>query len=324
MKYWRTGAFEVRTFQEDEGKTFGQKRTSLQQLPTESEELFARILEALSIDERRDTLRLLKWIALASRRLMPSKVCFALALESPDPSLSLEMWKHSEEYIRDEAQMAKMVRNRSRGLVEIKHVAFAYSSHKNSAALLRGSTSDSKYPIQHTSPRISPNIATDDDGSEERYEDDVPSDDATATVQFIHESLAEFLFRRGFRMLDQLSDKNVIGRCHNELAMSCLRYLDNVELRHQVIAPTDTQSLASASNQSTAISMSSSDTSDPHLDAELPLEDQRERKYGKQDSRTRFPFLEYSATALLYHSQRAEALNVSQEYLAYGLSGYCS
>lgn len=155
----------------------------------------------LSIDERRDTLRLLKWIALARSRLMPIKVCFALALESPDPSLSLEMWKYSEEYIGDEtqmAQMAQMVRSRSRGLVEIKHLTFAYSSHKNSAALLRGSISDSKYPIQRTSPRISPKIATHDDGSEESYEDDVPNDDATAAVQFIHESLAEFLFRRVF------------------------------------------------------------------------------------------------------------------------------
>lgn len=135
MKNLRTGAFEVRTFQEDEGKTFGQKRTSLQQLPTESEELFARIREALSIDERREILRLLKWIALARSRLMPIEVCFALALESPDPSLSLEMWKYSEEYIGDEAQMAKMVRSRLRGLVDIKHLAFTYSSHKNSAAL---------------------------------------------------------------------------------------------------------------------------------------------------------------------------------------------
>lgn len=73
-------------------------------------------------------------------------------------------------------------------------------------------------------------------------------------------------------MLDQISDNNVIGRCHNKLAMSCLRYLNNVDLRHQVIAPTDTQSLASASNQATAVSVSSGNTPDPHLDAELPLE----------------------------------------------------
>lgn len=45
---------------EDDGKTSGQQRTSLQQLPIELEELFALILKALSIDERRETLRILE------------------------------------------------------------------------------------------------------------------------------------------------------------------------------------------------------------------------------------------------------------------------
>lgn len=295
---WVVLVVEILLRAEDEGKTFGQKRASLQQLPTELEDLFARILEALSIDERRDTLRLLKWVALAKRRLMPIEVCFALALEGPDPPFSLEKWRTSEEYIRDKLQMSKMVRTRSRGLVEIKHLASAYSNHSTSAALIHSSILEPTYSLYDPH--------------------------ATTTVQLIHESLAEFLFRRGFRILDELGDEKVIGRFHNELAMCCLKYLNNIDLRYRRRAVVrDTQSLAFAPNRDIIISSSSGDIPGSQMGVSTPLEDQLKRKYGIEDERTQFPFLDYSVMALLYHCQCAEAQNVSQEYLAYGLSGHC-
>lgn len=319
---WVVFVVEILLRAEDEGKTFRQKRASLQQLPTELEDLFTRILEALSIDERRDTLQILKWIALAERRLMPIEVCFALALKKPDSLFSLEKWRTSEEYIRDKSQMSKMIRTRSRGLVEIKHSASAYSNHSASAASAHSSTfepiSSQYYPSRLTSIKVS----TDDDGTEGRDEDDIPGDHATTTVQFIHESLVEFLLRRGFRILDELGDDKVIGRFHNELALCCLKYLNNIDLRYRrFAAASDTQYLAIVPNRDIVISSSSGDVPGAQLGDNAPLEEQLERKYGKQDERTQFPFLYYSVMGLFYHSQCAEAQNISQEYLAYSLSG---
>ena len=319
---WVVLVVEILLRAEDEGKTFGQKRASLQQLPTELEDLFARILEALSIDERRDTLRLLKWIALAQRRLMPIEVCFALALESPNPPLSLEKWRVSEEYIRDKSQMSKMIRTRSRGLVEIKHSASAYSHHSTSAALAHSSTLEPKSSLHHPSRLTSTKVSTDDDGTGESDEDEIPDDHATTTVQFIHESLATFLLRRGFRILDELEDDKVIGRFHNELAIFCLKYLNNIDLRYRRFAAArDTQYLAVVPNRDIVISSSSGDVSGAQLGDHTPLEDQLERKYGIEDERTQFPFLDYSVLGLLYQCQSAEPQNIRQEYLAYGLSG---
>lgn len=321
---WVVLVVEILLRAEDEGKTFGQKRASLQQLPTELEDLFARILEALSIDERRDTLRLLKWVALAERSLMPVGVCFALALEGPDPPFSLEKWRTSEEYIRDELQMSKMVRTRSRGLAEIKHLASAYSNHSTSAAIMPSSIVEPKYSLYDASRLTSTEVSTDDDGTGESHEDEISGDYATTSVQLIHESLAECLFRRGFRILDESGDEKVIGRFHNELAMCCLKYLNNNDLQYRRRAVvSDTQYLAFAPNRDIIISSSSRDIPGSQLGATTPLEDQLERKYGIEDERTQLPFLEYSVMALLYHCQCAEAQDISQEYLAYGLSGHC-
>ena len=323
---WVVLVVEILLRAEDEGKTFRQKRESLRQLPAELEDLFARIFEALSIDERCDTLRLLKWIALAERRLMPIEVCFALALESPDPPLSLEKWRASEEYIRDKSQMSKMVRTRSRGLVEIKHVASAYPNHSTSAALIHSSTFEPNYSLYYPSRLTSAEVSTDGNSTEAEGgdEDGIPGYHATTTVQLIRESLAEFLFRRGFRILDESGDDKFIGRLHNGLAMCCLKYLNNIDLRYgRFTAARDTQYLAFAQNRDVVISSSSGDIPGSQLGANTPLEDQLKRKYGIRDERTQFPFLEYSVMALLYHCQCAEAQNVSQEYLAYGFSSHC-
>ena len=220
--------------------------------------------------------------------------------------------------------MSKMVRTRSRGLAEIKHLAAAYSNHSTSAALTHSSIFEPKYSPNHPSQLTSTEVSTDDGNTEGSDEEEIPDDHATTTVQLIHESLAEFLFRRGFRILDELGDAKVIGRFHNELAMCCLKYLNNVDLRYRRFAAArDTQYLAFASNRDIAISSSFGDIPGSQLDANTPIEDQLKHKYGIQDERTQFPFLEYSVMALLYHCQCAEAQNVSQEYLAYGLSGHC-
>lgn len=52
-----------------------------------------------------------------------------------DAPASLEKWKISDEYIRDEVQMSEMVRSRPRGLDEIKHLASVPESLKQRCAV---------------------------------------------------------------------------------------------------------------------------------------------------------------------------------------------
>jgi len=94
-------------------------------------------------------------------------------------------------------------------------------------------------------------------------------------VQFIHQSVNDFLLKGGFAWLDQNPTENAIGRGHDRIARSCINYLKLGEVER-------------AANSS--------------LLDESPLE-------------TNLPFLGYSSESWFLHAEKAESWNIPQRDL---------
>jgi ankyrin repeat protein len=94
-------------------------------------------------------------------------------------------------------------------------------------------------------------------------------------VQFIHQSVNDFLLKDGFRLLNQSSAGNAIGQGHDRLAKSCNNYLKLGEVERAA---------------------SSRLLDESSLEADLP-------------------FLRYSATSWFLHAEKAESWNIPQSGL---------
>jgi ankyrin repeat protein len=101
------------------------------------------------------------------------------------------------------------------------------------------------------------------------------SDGRRGFVQFIHQSVNDFLLKDGFRLLNQSSAGNVIGQGHDRLAKSCINYLKLGEVER-------------------AASSSLVDRSS--LEADLP-------------------FLRYSTKSWFLHAEKADSWNIPQSGL---------
>ena len=328
---WVVLVVEILLKADDDGESFAQKRARLQQLPRELEELFTLIVAGVSDEERHDTFQLLKLITVARRPLRPIEICFALALEMHSPIFSLTDWKNSRDYVKSEDQMSKILRTRSKGLVEIKSLdpqrAGTTYSHDCGPPVVRVK----EVAVEKVFEQPDSSEANDAHPSSAR----ISAAGITAGIYFIHESLAEFMCRKGLKILADTNNENALGQCHRDLALSCLKYLSNPHLRHVTNTKTGSPlvGLPHAPDGPSETQPSSNRTprrsihealvaSDTKASTNLQsLETQLERIFGIQDKRTDFPFLQYSVTALFHHAQAAERLDISLASLVEGLSG---
>jgi ankyrin repeat protein len=288
---WVVLVIEMLVKAEDDGDTMAGKREKLQTVPAGLEQLFTQILDKLSPQETYETYEILKWVAFSRRQLRPVELFFALTLKSATPLHSVDSRKNSEHFVKDDIQMLRFIRSRSRGPVEIKHY--------------------------------------------QRSQYDSGSDNlALATVQFIHESVGEFLICRGFSILDPSLGYNVSGLCNDSLAKSCLRYLSSLDLCRRSSteavtrkAPSTTSELGRMSSVGTPVdAMTPMEVDAP---TESPNPDSRAQHpvstymvdYGAGDIRGEYPFLDYSVKSFLLHVEIAEAAGVPQAYLIQLLSG---
>lgn len=111
------------------------------------------------------------------------------------------------------------------------------------------------------------------------------------TVQFIHESVRDFLFKEdGLSTLRSQSDDNFTGNSHENLKKSCQTYIEVIAPGH----PGRNMPSAAASSKEAADRRSSSAAS--------------------------FPFLEYALGNVFYHADVAAANGYSQDVF---LADYC-
>jgi ankyrin repeat protein len=110
---------------------------------------------------------------------------------------------------------------------------------------------------------------------------EVKHHDDEYTVQFIHQSVNDFLTAAGFRYLDPTPTDDLIGLGHHRLSRSCINYLKLKEIRQQEDRMWDQPP----------------DFLEPH-----PLVQE-------------FPFVEYATECWFLHSEKAEVCGISQHDL---------
>ncbi|KAL4926649.1 uncharacterized protein BDV17DRAFT_293226 [Aspergillus undulatus] len=111
---------------EEAGETIARKREILNTVPSGLNELFNQVFAGLSASGRVDTLQILKWVLCSKRRLSPIELYFALSLDSISPALALDAWVTSDSYISGQRPIMRLVRSRSRGLLQVMHIRKVY------------------------------------------------------------------------------------------------------------------------------------------------------------------------------------------------------
>jgi ankyrin repeat protein len=102
------------------------------------------------------------------------------------------------------------------------------------------------------------------------------------TVQFIHQSVNDFLSKDKFRCLELDKTEDLIGQGHYRLSRSCINYLQLGEVRHAINALDDSEDYAY------------------QIKARLIVD---------------VPFIEYAAKSWFVHAEKAESYGISQQDL---------
>ncbi|KFY10214.1 hypothetical protein V491_07762 [Pseudogymnoascus sp. VKM F-3775] len=104
------------------GKSIDQVLSTLQSAPHNLRSIYEYILKDLIADEdRKDTLRLMQWVCLATRPLSVKEVRYALALDDLVIHESQNSARDSQDFVEDDATMELRITSLSGGLVEVRH-----------------------------------------------------------------------------------------------------------------------------------------------------------------------------------------------------------
>src|SRR5271156_3844022 len=145
--------------------------------------------------------------------------------------------------------------------------------------------------------QLSPDFVKDDKKMEKRVKSlsgglaEVKVHENKLAVQFIHQSVNDYLTKEGLRMLDSLSESEdaSIGRAHIRLSRSCIRYIAMGEIHRW---------------------------RGKHKEALEALNRWEEAWKAKTKAlQDEFPFLAYATTSWLSHAKMVEAKKMSQEDL---------
>lgn len=121
--------------------------------------------------------------------------------------------------------------------------------------------------------------------------------DSKMVVQFIHQSVNDFLAQDGFMILDKSAGNDFAGKSHQLLFTSCLNYLKHDDLSHQL------RLLAQ-----------------PELKLKPYSDEESYERWNKavdeKEFPQRFPLLEYTITCLFQHAAKAEEFSdLSTDFL---------
>lgn len=118
------------------------------------------------------------------------------------------------------------------------------------------------------------------------------------TVQFIHETVREFLRDGGLRIVSPLSSQQLSADGHEVLKRSCL---------DQVCAPVGAHLPILAKYQA-----QERYRNDRRLPDSAPVTMEQQQEF-IQEARSKFPFLEYASQNLLFHANEAQSLGTPQD-----------
>jgi hypothetical protein len=141
--------------------------------------------------------------------------------------------------------------------------------------------------------------------------------ESSKNVRFIHESVAEFMVRRGLILLESSLLNDVSGVCHDQIWGSCLNYLQSGELEWAKQPSTEEMQYVMSYD------LMDDDTTGVDADHLAISWEAEPLRWAMQSSACwldQFPFLAYAVEFLFYHIEIAERARVHQA----GLTKYLS
>ena len=181
-------------------------RSKIKQLPSELSGLYRELLESVDEEDSSESLLLMQWILFSLRPLKLSELRFALVTGLDISCKSVRECQSSRWFSSTDEDLKRKVLALSRGLVDVRELQGPFEDYHASDAQL---CSDNLF------------------GSLYRYAE------GNLVVQFIHQSVKDFLLEGGLQLLDKGHLYNTIGRGHFSLSSSCIRYLTLVDVRHR-------------------------------------------------------------------------------------------
>ncbi len=186
---------------QDSGATMSELQNIVRKVPSDLNGLYLHQLQSTKSEGHLPLLRLVQCVFFAQRPLSPTELRYALAF-STETFASYAEWSQSSDYVEKDTQIEKRICEISKGLVEIKSLP----------------KSDSDYPGVEADSLLS--------SDSESFGVAAP----IMLVQFIHESVRDFLQASGFKFLLQPSCPDQIADRQDFMKRTCLNYLKVREL----------------------------------------------------------------------------------------------
>ena len=259
-----------------EGESFSYIKERLSEVPKGLEEIYEHILTNLiEAQNRPRTLLMMQLICLAVRPLSVRELRFAMASDCIESDELMHSCRDEYTLREEDERTKRLIISLSGGLAEVK-----YRHYQNK------------------------DDESENDENKDKESEDYRSvvDENGTTVQFIHQSVNDFLLSHGLGILaavsrwefsarnprldGSISNKQILGYSHQRLSRSCINYLKLKEV------------IKTAQDK-----------------FHVTHEERTVLEFERIALRARFPFLNYAATSWVSHAEQAENLDVLQQDL---------
>ena len=202
------------------GSSLAVLRSKIKQLPSKLIDLYRELLGSVDEEDLSESLLLMQLVLFSRRPLNLSELRFALVMGQSIPCTSVRACQSSIWFSSTDEDLKRKILALSRGLVDARdfQVPFRYSVFDYHDPFNSGSTKT----VSEESGTESLERRSEHGGWINHSEH---VNGSRIVVQFIHQSVEDFLLNGGLQMLDKGYFNNTVGRGHFCLARSCIRYV---------------------------------------------------------------------------------------------------
>lgn len=224
------------------GKSLAVLKSKIKQLPSELNGLYRELLGSLDEEDLSESLLLMQWVLFSLRPLKLSELRFALVMGQESSCTSIRECRKSSWFSGTDEDLKRKVLALSRGLVDVRELQDPREDYD--AFDENDSLSNDSNEAVCGSASIRSSIEVSGTGSVIEFPESLFA--SKFVVQFIHQSVKDFLLEGGLQMLGNGHLNDAVGRGHFCLSRSCIRYLDMEEVRdwaHETLCYQDTDTV---------------------------------------------------------------------------------
>jgi hypothetical protein len=247
----------------DRGKPAAYIKKLLQTTPATLTELFSQVVQDVDTEDQLEAFKLMQWTLFANQALTLDELQHALAFHCDTPPPSVQEWEKSDQY-QSRKGFENRIRDLSRGLIELRiQKPRIWHEPENSSPLQQADENNDRNrtfqtltlgsePVQAVPTSFSPDLAEihglrvheplrqlneDADKIMAEKRDETKDTNESYGIQFIHETVREFLSADGFKVVQRLgccSVADFTAYSHSILMTSCINYIAAEDLSHDL------------------------------------------------------------------------------------------